>query len=157
MSTYSLPTPVLSCPKCFRQSLGTVLPSHKFILSGYCRCDTLTAKIFYKCTVCPPNQTSGVIFGFTKHFPFNHKRTQTHKDYSQLFMATAIPTNQLMDITVNDDININVNNNDTTLLSSGNTNNDMEISVSTESIMEPQITFPKEFLSKEQIDLFLMA
>ena len=95
--------------------------------------------------------------GFTKHFPLNHIRTQTHQDYSQLFMAPAIPnTNQLMDITVNDDININVDNNDTTLLSSDDTNNDMEISVSTESIMEPQVTFPKEFLSKEQLDLFLM-
>ena len=73
-------------------------------------------------------------------------------------MAPAIPnTNQLMDITVNDDIDINVDNNDTTLLSSDNTNNDMEISVSTESIMEPQVIFPEEFISKEQLDLFLMA
>ena len=59
-------------------------------------------------------------------------------------MAPAIPnTKQLMDITVNDDIDINVNNNDTTLLSSDDTNNDMEISSSTESIMEPKVTFPK--------------
>ena len=59
-------------------------------------------------------------------------------------MAPAIPnTKQLMDITVNDDIDINVDNNDTTLLSSGNTNNDMEISVSTEIIMEPLVNFQK--------------
>ena len=102
----------------------------------------------------PPEKS----IGFSKHFPSNHKRTQNYHDYSKLFMAPAIPnTKQLMDITVNDDIDINVDNNDTSLLSGDDTNNDMEIAVSTESIMEPQVTFPKEFLSKEQLDLFLMA
>ena len=146
MSTCSLPTPVLLCPYCSRQYLGTILPSHKFILSGYCRCDTLESTIFYKCIVRPPQQKS---VGFTKYFPSNHKRTQNHQDYSKLFMAPTIPnTKQLMDITVNDDIDINVDNNDTSLLSGGNTNDDMEIGVTTESIMEPQLTFPEEFLSK---------
>ena len=46
-------------------------------------------------------------------------------------MPTAISTIQLMDITVNDDIDINVDKNDTVLLSIDGTNNDMTISVST--------------------------
>ena len=87
--------------------------------------------------------------GFSKHFPSNHKRTQNHHDYSKLFMAPTIPnTQQLMDITVNNDIDINVVNNDTSLLSDDDTNNDTEISVSTESIMEPQVIFQKNFYQK---------
>ena len=155
MSTCSLPTPVLSCPNCSRQCFGTILRSHKFIFSGSCRCDTSELTKFYKCIVCPPLKNS---IGFSRHFPSNHKRTQNHHDYSKLFMAPTIHyTQQLMDITVIDDIDINVDNNDTTLLSGDDTNNDMEIAVSTDNIMEPHVTFTKEFLSKEQLDIFLMA
>ena len=155
MSTCSLPTPVLSCPNCSRQCFGTILPSHKFILSGSCRCDTSESTKFYKCIVCPPLKNS---IGFSRHFPSNHKRTQSHHDYSKLFMVPTIHyTQQLMDITVIDDIDINVDNNDTSLLSGGNTNDDMEIGVLTESMMEPQVTFPEAFLSKEHLDNFLRA